>query len=144
MNDHIVDIARDWIGTPYFHQASAKGRGTDCLGLIRGVWREVLGPEPEVPPTYSMDWGEVEGREVLKEAALRHLIAKPLAEIAVGDVLLFKMRSNALAKHLGIQSAIGSYPKFIHAYSGHCVTESPLSAPWQRKIVARFSFPTLG
>lgn len=32
----IIDAARDWIGTPYVHQASAKGAGCDCLGLLRG------------------------------------------------------------------------------------------------------------
>jgi len=42
-------------GTPYVHQASARGAGTDCLGLLRGEWREVLGREPEHVPAYSMD-----------------------------------------------------------------------------------------
>ena len=44
--------ARGWIGTPYRHQASLKGVGCDCLGLVRGVWREVMGEEPEAPPAY--------------------------------------------------------------------------------------------
>jgi NlpC/P60 family putative phage cell wall peptidase len=35
----IVVATRDWIGTPYQHQASLKGVGCDCLGLVRGVWR---------------------------------------------------------------------------------------------------------
>ena len=43
----IVASARGWIGTPYRHQCSQKGLGADCLGLLRGVWREVIGPEPE-------------------------------------------------------------------------------------------------
>ena len=43
----IVRAARSWIGTPYRHQASLKGVGCDCLGLLRGVWREVVGAEPE-------------------------------------------------------------------------------------------------
>jgi cell wall-associated NlpC family hydrolase len=33
----IVAEARTWIGTPYRHQASLKGVGCDCLGLVRGV-----------------------------------------------------------------------------------------------------------
>lgn len=33
----VVAEARDWIGTPYRHQASVKHAGCDCLGLIRGV-----------------------------------------------------------------------------------------------------------
>ena len=35
----IVAEARAWIGTPYRHQASLKGIGCDCLGLLRGIWR---------------------------------------------------------------------------------------------------------
>ena len=42
----IVGAARGWIGTPYRHQASLKGVGCDCLGLLRGVWRELKGEEP--------------------------------------------------------------------------------------------------
>ena len=33
----IVRAARGWIGTPYVHQASVRGAGCDCLGLLRGV-----------------------------------------------------------------------------------------------------------
>ncbi len=51
----IVTAARAWIGTPYLHQASAKGAVCDCLGLIRGVWREVHGAEPMPVPPLSLD-----------------------------------------------------------------------------------------
>jgi NlpC/P60 family putative phage cell wall peptidase len=39
----ILEEARSWIGTPYQHQASLKGVGCDCIGLVRGVWRAVYG-----------------------------------------------------------------------------------------------------
>ncbi len=135
----VVAEARRWIGTPYVHQASCRGAGTDCLGLIRGVWRAVVGPEPVVPPAYTADWGEGGGREVLLAAALDWL--RPAAEAAPGQVILFRMRDGALAKHLGIASAIGPRAAFVHAYTGQGVVESPLSAPWARRIVARFAFP---
>jgi NlpC/P60 family putative phage cell wall peptidase len=141
MSDAIVQAARRWIGTPYHHQQSQYGVGTDCLGLIRGIWREVIGPEPEVVPLYSCDWGETGAEEILQLATMRHLIAKSLAEPALGDVILFRMRRGCIAKHLGVQVQIGAAPSFVHAYSGHCVTESPLSQAWARKIVARFLFP---
>lgn len=35
--NEIVAAARQWLGTPYRHQASVRGVGCDCLGLIRGV-----------------------------------------------------------------------------------------------------------
>lgn len=140
----VVSVARDWIGTPYVHQSSVRGAGTDCLGLLRGVWREVLGGEPEKVPAYSMDWSEPQGEERLWAAAMRHLEAKPLEAVAVGDVLLFRMRAGAVAKHLGIQGRVGSESSFIHAYSGHGVIESALTAPWARRVVARFAFPEEG
>ncbi len=72
----IVAEARAWIGTPYRHQASLKGIGCDCLGLLRGVWRDVLGPEPETPPPYSAAWAESapERADPLVAAARRHLV----------------------------------------------------------------------
>lgn len=140
MSTPVVLAARAWIGTPYVHQQSAKGAGCDCLGLLRGVWREVVGAEPEAVPAYSKDWSEPEGEERLWAAALRHLSPKSLDAAAPGDVLLFRMRAGSVAKHLGIQAGIGSDASFVHAYSGHGVVESPLSAPWARRVVARFDF----
>jgi NlpC/P60 family putative phage cell wall peptidase len=139
--NRVVTEARAWIGTPYVHQASVRGAGCDCLGLIRGVWRTVIGPEPQAIPAYSRDWSEPQGDEVLWRASLRHLLAKPVDAAAPGDVLLFRMRRDAVAKHLGVQSSVGPRPGFIHAYSGHGVIESALSAPWARRVVARFAFP---
>lgn len=140
----IVAAARGWIGTPYRHQAACRGAGCDCLGLIRGVWREVIGPEPEAPPSYSMDWSEPAREEALWAAALRHLRPKVAQEEAPGDVILFRMREGAAAKHLGIAAETGARASFIHAYSGHGVVESALSLPWRRRIVARFAFPAEG
>lgn len=139
--NRVVTAARGWIGTPYLHQASVRGGGTDCLGLIRGVWREVRGTEPEAVPAYSRDWAEASGQEVLWSAARRHLMAKPVDQAAPGDVILFRMRDRGVAKHMGIQGKVGAGATVIHAYSGHAVVESPLSAPWARRIVARFAFP---
>ena len=137
----VLVAARGWLGTPYVHQASARGAGCDCLGLLRGVWREVLGAEPEGVPAYSRDWSEPQGDERLWQAARRHLRGKDIARAAPGDVILFRMREGAVAKHLGLQGEVGDQASFLHAYSGHGVVESPLSRPWQRRIVARFEFP---
>ncbi|MEQ9693226.1 peptidase [Shimia sp. SDUM112013] len=144
MREDVVTLARRWIGTPYLHQAACQGAGCDCLGLIRGVWRDLIGQEPEPVPAYSMDWSEPQGDEVLWRAAARWLRAKPLVHEAPGDVLLFRMRARGVAKHLGIAGRIGPEASFIHAYSGHAVMESPLGPAWRRRIVARFAFPVKG
>ena len=132
-----VGIARRWIGTPYRHQASCQGAGCDCLGLLRGIWREIYGAEPEAVPAYSRDWSEPEGDEVLWRAAGRWLVPAS-GPVDGGQVLLFRMRDGAVAKHLGIASGTD---RFIHAYSGHGVVESALTAPWRRRLVAWFEFP---
>lgn len=137
----IVAAARGWIGTPYVHQCAVRGAGSDCLGLVRGVWREVYGAEPEAVPAYSMDWSEPQGQERLWAAALRHLAPVPAAQMTAGDVVLFRMRAGAVAKHLGIIARSGADPRFIHAYSRHGVVESALTAPWRRRVVACFKFP---
>lgn len=137
----IVEAARLWLGTPYVHQASVRGAGCDCLGLVRGVWAEVYGAEPEAVPPYTPDWSEPQRDEVLWRAAARHLRPKPLTTESLGDLLLFRMRDGSVAKHLGIQSATGAAPLFVHAYARHGVVESPLSGPWMRRIAARFEFP---
>jgi NlpC/P60 family putative phage cell wall peptidase len=137
----IAAAAAAWIGTPYRHQAARKGAGADCLGLVRGIWREIHGVEPEAVPAYSMDWSEPQGEERLWAAAGRHLIERRADALRVGDVVLFRMRSGSVAKHLGVISATETAPRFIHAYQRHGVVESPLSDPWRRRIVARFEFP---
>ena len=140
MSSVVVEAARSWIGTPYLHQASCKGVGTDCLGLLRGVWREVIGPEPMPVPPYTRDWSESQRDETLWRVARRLLQPVDLQDARSGDVLLFRMRAGAVAKHLGIAAEVGARASFIHAYSGHGVVESPLSPPWARRIVARFRF----
>ena len=137
----IVAAARAWIGTPYRHQASCIGAGADCLGLVRGVWREIRGTEPETPPEYTLDWSEPQRQERLWRAASRHMREKPVAEAEWGDVLLFRMRDGAVAKHLGILSTDDDPARFVHAYSRVGVVESPLSLPWRRRVVSCFEFP---
>lgn len=137
---NVASIARTWIGTPYLHQASAQGVGCDCLGLLRGIWREVYGDEPEAIPAYTQDWSESQGTERLMTAAHRHFRYVDDAEFTVGQVILFRMRQGAVAKHVGVMSQTGRAPHFIHAYQGHGVVESPLSTPWRKRIAARFEF----
>ena len=138
----VIQSARSWIGTPYQHQMSCKGAGSDCLGLLRGVWRDVLGAEPAPVPAYSFDWSEVSKDEVLWRGAQDNLVEVPeAAPLAPGQVLLFRMRKRAVAKHLGILVETGAVPRFVHAYARHGVVETSFSQPWRRALVARFIFP---
>ena len=138
----VVAAAREWLGTPYRHQASVKGAGADCLGLVRGVWREVVGEEPEAVRAYAADWAEVGGEETLLAAAGRWLEAVPVEEMRVGDVLLFRMAERAAVKHCAILSDPGGpEPRMIHAYWGRAVVESWMGPWWRRRLAAVFRFP---
>jgi NlpC/P60 family putative phage cell wall peptidase len=135
----IVAETRDWIGTPYRHQASLKGVGCDCLGLVRGVWRAVIGQEPERAPPYAPDWAEAASGELLADAAARHLVAIDRDAFGEGDVVLFRWRTNLPAKHAAIVTAADA---MVHAHDGAAVAEVAL-APWRRLAYA-FRFPEPG
>ncbi|MBV7410162.1 NlpC/P60 family protein [Maritimibacter sp. DP1N21-5] len=136
----IVAEARSWLGTPYVHQASCRGAGADCLGLVRGIWRAVVGDEPVTLPAYTPDWSEAARDEALMRGAGLYLDPANGAP-QPGDIVLLRMRDSAVAKHLGVVAEVGSAPTFIHAYTGHGVVESPFSLPWQRRAVGYFRFP---
>lgn len=138
--DDVLCAARGWIGTPYHHQASCRGIGTDCLGVIRGVYRELLGSEPQLLPAYSRDWAEVDGREPMLEAARLHLCEVPLEAMLPGDVILFRMSRTGAAKHAGV---LAGRDTFIHAMERRPVSEVALSKWWRRRLVAAFSFPKI-
>ncbi|ACF00638.1 phage cell wall peptidase, NlpC/P60 family [Rhodopseudomonas palustris TIE-1] len=136
--DALVAEARSCIGTSYRHQASVKGVGCDCLGLVRGVWRACLGEEPEAPPPYAPDWAEAGGDETLAAAALRHLAPVPCDACDRGDVLLFRWRDGCVAKHAAIAS---SATTMIHAHDGAAVCEVAITPWWRRRLAYAFTFP---
>ena len=161
--DAVIAAARGWLGTPYHDQASLCGVGCDCLGLARGVWREVVGPEPFPIPPYSRDLGLVAGpeginrssgaieggqgpagltgvREVLADGARAMMIEIPLAQIGPGALVLFRMAPRAIAKHVGILTAPD---RFIHAYDRLGVIEEALTTAWSRRIAFAFRFPAV-
>jgi NlpC/P60 family putative phage cell wall peptidase len=134
----IIAEAQSWIGTPYRHQASLKGVGCDCLGLVRGVWRALYGGEPEATPAYSPDWAEAGGAEALAAAAARHLIPVAAADAAPGDVLLFRWRPHLPAKHAAILVAEN---RLVHAHDGCAVAQVHFASFWRRRLAFAFKFP---
>lgn len=134
----VVAAARDWLGTPYLHQASAKGAGCDCLGLVIGLYTELMGRAPETPPPYTPDWNERRPcDEPLLSAARRHLQERA-GIFLPGRILIFRIVPTGPAKHCGIVSA---GDRFIHAYAGRAVIESWLCRWWTDRVAGVFDFP---
>lgn len=133
MSAAVVAAARRWLGTPYRHQASMLGAGCDCLGLIRGVWREVIGEEPWTVPPYRADRREATG---LVEAAEQYLT--PADAIEAGTVVLFSLGRNAPPRHCGILVAPS---RFVHAQERLGVVEANLTDGWRTRIAGLYRFP---
>jgi NlpC/P60 family putative phage cell wall peptidase len=144
----VVATARKWLGTPYHHQSAVRGAGCDCLGLVRGVYAELYGVTPEEPPAYTMTWGEYGKEELMLEAARRHLMEVSVSEDGhtlaldeqrwlTGDVLLFRARIGAVAKHCCIVSGEDT---MIHSYSGIGVAETSIGI-WKSRAAGVFKFP---
>lgn len=132
---HVLALARTWLGTPYHHQASVRGIGCDCVGLVRGVHRALYGPtaaaEADAALPYTRDWAEATGIETLITAARRHLIEIAPAAARPGDVLIFRYRPHMVAKHTGILGArlrpTSSIPELAIGTSKEALPNKPSS-----------------
>jgi len=137
----VLTETKRWLDTPYQHQASECGAGSDCLGLIRGIYRHLYGGEPVALPPYTPDWAEISGQETMRDAARDWLTEISKAETKPGDALLFRMSPHASCKHIAILSA----PNIItHAYWGRAVVESFFVPYWRRHWAHSFRFPEEG
>lgn len=129
----IVETARGFIGTPWVHQARAKGAGVDCLGLLVGVARE-LGMPVEDRADYPY---EPIPSELLAGLAL-NLDAIDLDDARAGDVLCFWIGDEARPQHLAILTERG----ILHAWreGRRCVLEHGLTEGWKAKRHSAWRF----
>lgn len=55
---HVIEVAKSWLRTPYHHEARLKGIGVDCGQLLAGVFEEA-GMIPHIEfGHYSFDWAQ--------------------------------------------------------------------------------------
>lgn len=137
-NEAVAAAAQLWLSTPYRHQASKLGAGADCLGLVRGVWRQIYGTEPYAVPAYPADPRRDADAGQLLRAAQTWLIEKS-GPPELGDVILFRLVRALPPRHCGV---ISGSQKFIHAQERLGVVEAALSTGWQSRIAGVFSFPS--
>lgn len=138
----IVAAARAWLGTPFHHQARAKGVGCDCAGLIIGVGRELgllpagfdINGYPRTPDGVS-----------LLQHCDEHMVPVSRQEMGLGDVIVIRWEKQP--QHLGF---IGDYRhgglSMIHAMgsTGHkrgSVIEHRLDPTMLARFVAAYRLP---
>ena len=135
--EDIVKIAREWIGTPWVHQASVKGVGCDCVGMVRGVYTELTGKTVGGAMDYTRSFYLFSGEERLKNEIGKYCMEVPIGEAKSGDVILISFL-NLPSHHIGILAGT----TFIHSWEdiGN-VVEIPYDAAWKRLTKAVFRFP---
>ena len=115
------------------------GAGCDCLGLVRGVWRDLYGAEPETPPPYTPDWGETGETELLIEAA--RPASRAGAARGAGGRATSDLPHAARAASPSTPRSSPARDRMIHAQSRDKVREVTLAAggaPW---ALAAFGWP---
>lgn len=131
----IVAAARAWIGTPFLHQATARGIGCDCRGLVVGVAQE-LGHRADIATDYS----RYPTGQRLVEVCDLHMQRIGRDEIGPGDVVVVTFERDP--QHVAI---VGDYPggglSLIHSLARHGVVEHRLDTVWARRISHAFRIP---
>lgn len=132
----VVTTARAWLLTRWCHQASARGVGSDCIGLVAGVARElgIEGAQLFYIDNAIRGYGREPNPAMLLSACDRYL--DPCADPKPGDILL--LRFNADPQHFALVSA----PNYmIHAYAqARKVVENRIDNVWRSRIVRAYSY----
>lgn len=124
--ERYVQEVREWLGTPFLHAASEKGKHCDCIGLIVGAARE-LGMETPLLPEY----GGLVPAEIMWQISSTWGIPIPRNPVQwqAGDILQISLRGNP--QHFGVFSGENT---FIHA-GFHVVRETRLDSRWESRVV---------
>ena len=124
----VVAEAMTWIRTPWHRNASLKGIGADCIGVVAGVALE-LG----LPVRYRSDYSQT------PDGSLRLELARQCTQLErreVGCVLLMAFVQEP--HHVGIFTGEG----IVHAYAQvrRCVF-SPWEQYWATKVRGIYRLP---
>lgn len=135
----VVAEARTWIGTRWLHQASLKGVGCDCIGLVAGVARELgISGAAEFFATPALRSYGRSPEPLLIAACDALLDAVPISDAEPGDVLVMKFETEP--QHFGILSALDP-PYMLHALAhARRVTEHRIDKVWGTRIVRAYRF----
>ena len=144
MRDEVIREAREWISTPYRHQAACKGAGADCVGLIRGVGFAV-----GVLPRRDADWkrfnayGRLPSPTRMAEGMRTFLVPIERGTEQPGDIAWLEWRAN-LPMHLAILADHNGRRTLIHSLSDFKkVVEHGLTAEWEARISSWWRYPDI-
>lgn len=124
----IASAAQNWKQTPFVWEASLRGVGCDCRGLLTGVARDCGRPEAETVEANLVGYSRRIDETALLAGLDRLFVRKDAPQ--PGDILAFRIRDKV--QHLGICTG----NRFVHAYSlpPRQVIETPLSGIWLNRL----------
>jgi NlpC/P60 family putative phage cell wall peptidase len=141
VREAIAIEAREWIGTPYKHQASKKGVGCDCIGLVSGVGR-ALGFEDAAKfaaDTRFRGYSKTPDARMLMQAVAEYLEPVPLLKVLVGDILLMRFKDDP--QHFALLVDRDGLGYIVHSYAqAKKVVENRVDEKWQDRIVGAFKY----
>lgn len=132
-----------WVGTPFHWEASLRGVGVDCRGLLTGVARDLGRPEADTIEAQLVGYSRRIDETALL-AGLDRLFVRRAADAVPqpGEILAFRIQRKV--QHLGI--ALGA-DSFVHAYSHDParVLVSPLDPIlWRRRLAGVWAWRHIG
>lgn len=134
---HVVDTARQWIGTPYRHQGRKKGHYVDCIGLIIGVGAD-LGVTVVAPDDYTES---PSGLMLMEKARVQFDEVTDRTEPILGDIMVMWGWNRHEPQHFAIRSEFGGRATMIHAFSKRqLVVEHGIDRFWEKRLMALFTF----
>ena len=127
--DAVAKAAREWVGTPFIWEASLKGIGADCRGVLSGAARDAGRPEANEIEAKVVGYSRRIDEKALM-AGLDRLFDR-VEDMEPGDIIGFRIQRKF--QHLAIYTGEG---KMVHAYSGdpHQVIETPMGTFWTNRI----------
>jgi len=112
----VLDVAEEWLGTPFHHLQRCKGAGVDCGQFLLGVFEE-CGFIPHVKTQYyTRDFHLHRSEEWYKDLVERFSRPIPQDEILPADLVLYRV--GRVFSHGGI---IIKWPRIIHSFVSHGV-----------------------
>lgn len=132
----IIAAAHGWLGTPWVHQASCRGAGADCIGLVAGVAAECGSPDAArflATPAWRC-YGRHPDSTFLFAVCDELMDRIAVEAAALADLLVFRCGKHPM--HFGIVADGG---RMIHAWLGAGkVCEHQLDAKWRARIVRAY------
>jgi len=131
---NIIEKAREYLNTPFVHQARKKGIGVDCIGLIVGIAKELelFNYDHTVYKRYS-------DGTLLMEHMKKVFIPIAVEDRQPGDVIIYWV--NHISKHpqhVGVMTDIG----ILHTYDKvKKVVETHTHYNWDERITHAFQWP---